>query len=136
MAVIDRAERLAPFVEELLENAYARENLRAGVANLRAAYERSQKRRVKIARDQRLRREVRAAAESITEAGKALKSGRQQPARHWGRRLVIVIGLGGLGVGAALAANEDLRSSVFGEDTVEPEPTPATPSPSPDAAAV
>jgi hypothetical protein len=127
MAATDTASRVSPYVEQLLENNYARENLREGVSNLRAAYARSQKRRVKAARDEKLRRQVQAAASSIAEAGRALSSGRQKPKRRWGRRLLVVLGVGAVTAGAALAASEDLRNEVFGdsEATQAPEPTSA-----------
>lgn len=65
------AYRLAPYVQELLDNEYAQENLLEGAAKLRAAYERSKKRRVKAARDRKLRRQLRVAALSIGEGAKA-----------------------------------------------------------------
>jgi hypothetical protein len=130
MAATDTASRVSPYVEQLLENNYARENLREGISNLRAAYARSQKRRVKAARDEKLRRQVQAAASSIAEAGKALSSGRQKPKRRWGRRVLVLFGLGAA-AGVALAANEDLRNAVFGDSEAAqaPEPTsePAAP---------
>ena len=54
MAPTDVPSRLLPLAEEILDNAYARENLRDGAEKLRAAYERSRKRRVKPPRDRRL----------------------------------------------------------------------------------
>jgi hypothetical protein len=42
----------APYVEQLLEDETARENLRRGADKLRDAYERSQKRRVKASGDE------------------------------------------------------------------------------------
>jgi hypothetical protein len=119
MAVTDKATRAVPYVEELLENAYARENLRDGIQTLRDAYERSQKRRVKAARDEKLRGQVQAAFVSLTDGVSALASGRQKPKRRWGRRLLIVAGLGAVAVGGALAVSEDLRRSVFGTDLPE-----------------
>ena len=38
----DPAARLGPYAQELLENAYARENFRNGVEKLQAAYRRAQ----------------------------------------------------------------------------------------------
>lgn len=75
----EQAARLAPYAKELLENEYARENLREGVEKLRAAYRRGQKRRVEPTPDERLRQQVRSAAQSLTEAGQALRSGRRKP---------------------------------------------------------
>ena len=77
MARADTAARVGPIAERLLENQYAQENLREAVENLRRAYQRASKRRVKPAEDKKLRQQVREAAASLTEAGKALHSGRQ-----------------------------------------------------------
>jgi hypothetical protein len=89
-------------IEQLLDNDYAQEQLRAGVMNLRAAYQRSQKRRVKTTRDERLRRQVQAAAASIGEAASAFRSDRRKPKPRWGRRLLI-LAVVGIGIGAVLA---------------------------------
>jgi hypothetical protein len=88
MPATDTATRLTPYIEELLNNEHARENLREGASKLRAAFERSKKRRVKAIPDRKLR-----------------------------RRLVWLLGAGIFGVGLALAANEDLRSSLFGSSS-------------------
>lgn len=114
MPATDTASRLTPYVGELLDNKYARENLREGAGQLRAAYERSKKRRVKAARDRKLRRQLESAATAFGAGAKALASGRRKPQRRRGRRLVWLLGIGVFGAGLALAANEDLRSSLFG----------------------
>jgi hypothetical protein len=104
------AGRLAPYVQELLDNEYARDNLREGADRLRAAYERSRKRRVKVARDGKLRRQIGSAAASIAEGSKALSSGRRKPRRR-GRRMLPALALGvGVGAGVALAAKPELRA--------------------------
>jgi hypothetical protein len=118
MAGADKAARVGPIAERLLENQYAQENLREAVENLRSAYQRASKRRVKPAEDKKLRQQVRKAAVSLTEAGKALNSGRQKPKKRRGRRLLILLGLGAAGVAAALAASEDLRNKVLGGSSV------------------
>ncbi len=117
MPATDTTSRLTPYVQELLDNEYARENLRDGAAKLRTAYERSRKRPVKAARDRKLRRQLGVAATSIGEGARALASGRRKPAKRRGRRSVLLLGIGALGVGLALAANEDLRSSLFGSSS-------------------
>ena len=118
MAGADTAARVGPIAERLLENQYAQENLREAVENLRGAYRRASKRRVKPAEDNKLRQQVREAAASLTEAGKALHSGRQKPKKRWGRQLLILLGLGAAGMAAALVASEDLRNKVLGESSV------------------
>jgi hypothetical protein len=106
--------RLTPYVQELLENEYARDNLREGADRLRGAYERSRKRRVKSARDEKLRRQLEAAAISLGIGAKALASGRRKPARR-GRRAALAM-LAGVAIGGAvaLATNDDLRASLLG----------------------
>jgi hypothetical protein len=104
------ASRLTPYIEQLAENRYARENLQAGARSLRAAYERSQKRRVKVARDEKLRRQLDAAAHSLAEGGKALVSGREKPKRRWPKRVALAIGVGA--AAAVLAGNAELRGKL------------------------
>lgn len=93
--------RITPYLEEVLENGYAREQLRGGAASLRAAVERSRKARVKPTKDKKLRREVMAAATALSEGAQALAGRREKPKRRWPKRLLLVL-VGG-GVAAALA---------------------------------
>ena len=132
MAGSDKAARVGPIAERLLENEYAQENLREAVENLRSAYQRASKRRVKPAEDKKLHQQVREAALSVTEAAKALKSGRQKPKKRWGRRLLILLGLGAAGVAAALAVSEEFRNKVLGGSSVAPHSGDGAP-PSPSA---
>ena len=124
------ASRATPYIEQLLENSDVQNDLRDGVRNLRAAYERSQKRRVKAARDEKLRRQVQAAATSIAAAGKAIAGAGEKPKRR-GRKLLAFVGVAAVAGGAAIAASEDLRESIFGgesEDEQAPEQAPVPPS--------
>lgn len=109
MAVAHALARSAPIAERLLDNPYAQENLREGAENLKAAYRRASKRRVKPVEDSKVRKQVRQAVLSIAEAGKALEAGRQKPQRRRGRRLLVVLGLGAV---AAVATNEELLSKL------------------------
>lgn len=110
----DIPNKLKPIAEELLDNSYARENLQEGAEKLREALERSRKRRVKPARDRKLRKQIEAAIEALDEGTAALASGRRKP-RHTGRKIVLgVLGLAVAGTAAVLATNEDLRNQVFG----------------------
>jgi hypothetical protein len=114
MPMTDASSRLLPLAEELLDNAYARENLREGAEKLRAAYGRAQKRRVKPSRDRKLRSQFEAAIAALDEGTAALASGRRKPKRS-GRKVALgLIALAGAGAAAALALNEDLRNSVIG----------------------
>jgi hypothetical protein len=112
MNATDTASRIAPYLEQLAENEYARENIRSGAENLRAAFERSQKRRVKTGRDEKLRRQVMAGAIALTEGGKALVGGREKPKKRWPKRLAVVLGLTAAGAAVAIAASEELRASL------------------------
>jgi hypothetical protein len=116
----DTAARVTPFLERALDNRYAQENLSDAAENLRAAYRRASKRRVQPTRDKKLREQLRQAALSITEAGSAIKTGRQKPRKRWGRRVLVLIGVGTVGAAAALAASDQLRNTVFG-DGAEPQ---------------
>src|ERR687897_2701234 len=113
----DTAQRVMPLLERAIGNRYAQENLQDAAEKLRAAYQRASKRRVEPTRDEKLREQLRQAALSITEAGRAIKTGRQKSKNRWGRRLLAVIGLGTVGAAAALAASEELRRRVLGDGT-------------------
>jgi hypothetical protein len=114
MALTDAPSRLLPLAEELLDNRYARENLREGTEKLRDAYGRAQKRRVKPSRDRKLRRQFEAAIAALDEGSAALASGRQKPKRTGRKAVLAVLALAGASAAAALALNEGLRESVFG----------------------
>lgn len=115
MTGTEATARAAPFIERMLENRYAQENLNDGIESLRAAYRRASKRRVEPTRDEKLRNQLRQAALSITEAARAFKSGRTKPKPRWGRRVVAVAAVGAAGTVAAFAASEQLRNAVFGD---------------------
>jgi hypothetical protein len=111
----DTPSRLTPYLERLIDNRYAQENLSDAAERLRAAYRRASKRRVEPSRDEKLREQLRQAALSITEAARAIKTGRQKPRKRWGRRVLLVMGVGAVGAAAVLATSEERRSAVFGD---------------------
>jgi hypothetical protein len=111
------AAKAGDYAQRLLDNEYVQENLGEAVANLRAAYRRVSKRRVKPATDQRLRGQLRQAAASLAEAASALRSGRREPKKRRGRRVIIALGVAAGAAAALLAANEALRNKVFGGDS-------------------
>ena len=112
-------------IERLLENHYAQEQLREGVESLRAAYGRVSKRRLKAADDKRVRRQVQSAAASLTEAAKAFRSDRRKPKPRWGRRLMVLAGVGGLGAGAAVVIGKGNKGdSEVGEQVQQGQPSP------------
>ena len=114
MASTDAPSRLLPLAEELLDNRYARDNLREGAEKLRDAFGRARKRRVKPSRDRKLRRQFEAAVTALDEGTAALASGRKKPKRT-GRKVVLtVLAVTGVTAAAALALNEALRESVLG----------------------
>ena len=104
----ETATKTGMYAQRLLDNEYVQENLAQAVESLRAAYRRASKRRVEPTRDEKLRRQVREAARSLTEAASALKTGRQKPKRRRGRRVIVVLGLGVGGAAALLAARKKL----------------------------
>jgi hypothetical protein len=114
MASTDTVSRLTPYIEQLLEDEAARDNLRQGADKLRGAYQRSQKRRVKAADDKKLRRQIQSAAKSLSAGASALAHDAQKPKKRRGRALLAILTLGAVGAGVAIALNEDLRSSLLG----------------------
>jgi hypothetical protein len=111
------AAKTGDYAQRLLDNEYVQENLGEAVANLRAAYRRVSKRRVKPATDQRLRGQLRQAAASLAEAASALRSGRREPKKRRGRRVIIALGVAAGAAAALLATKEALRNKVLGGDS-------------------
>jgi hypothetical protein len=109
-----KTSRAGDLAERLVTNRYAQENIRDAVEQLRAAYARASKRRVRPAEDAKLRAQVNRAATSIGEAVSAVRTGRQKPQPRRGRRLLLIVGVGAVGAAIALAASEELREAVFG----------------------
>jgi hypothetical protein len=114
MAATETASRIAPYIEQLLEDDTAQKNLRLGAEKLREAYARSKKRRVNPAKDKKLLRQLKSAAGSLGDGVSELVHGTQKPKRRRGRRLLALLTLGGLAAGVALTFNDDLRASLLG----------------------
>lgn len=102
----ETASRIAPYIEQMLEDESARENLRRGAGKLRDAYERSQKRRVKATRDEKLRRQLRSAAQLLGDGAAALVHDVQKPKKRRRKLLLRLLAVGALGAAVALALNE------------------------------
>jgi hypothetical protein len=117
MASTDTISRLTPYIEQLLEDDSARDNLRHGAGKLRNAYQRSQKRRVRAAKDKKLRRQLQSATQLLMAGAGALAEDVQKPKKRRGKALLALLILGALGAGIAIALNEDLRSSLLGSGT-------------------
>ena len=113
MAKTETASEAGQYLERMLDNGYVQERLVEAAENLRAAYKRASKRRVEPTRDKKLRRQVRSARLSLTEAAKALKTKRRKPKRRKGRRALMLLGIGAFAAAAALAASEVLRKKRF-----------------------
>ena len=110
----DSISRIAPYIDQLLEDESARDNLRRGADKLRAAYQRSQKRGTKSSKDKKLRRQLQGAAQSLADGASSLVHDAQKPKKRRGRSLLTLLILGVIGAGVAIALNEDLRSSLLG----------------------
>lgn len=113
MPASDTASRITPYIEQLLEDESARENLRRGADKLRDAYERSQKKRVKASRDEKLKRQLKSAGHLIGDGATALMDDVQKPKKRRRRLLLKLLTVGAVGAAIALALNEDLRSSLL-----------------------
>jgi hypothetical protein len=123
MKMASKASKAGSLAERLLGNQYAQDNVREAVGELRGAYARASKRRVRPAEDAKVREQLNRAAESLGDAVRSVRTGRQKPKPRRGRRVLVVVGVGAVGVAAALAASEELRNAVFGEGSAEPAPS-------------
>jgi hypothetical protein len=109
-----KGSKAGALAERLLSNSYAQENISDAAEQLRAAYGRASKRRVRPAEDAKLREQVNRAAASVSEAVRAIRTGRQKPQPKRGRRVLVIVGVAAVGAGVALAASDELRSAIFG----------------------
>ena len=115
MANADGLAQAAPYVERLAGNEYLQENLRDAAANLRAAYARAAERKLDAVDDRVVKRRLRKAGESLSEARAALLTGRTKPKRS--KRRVAAVGLAGVGIAGAvaIALDDELRRDLFGD---------------------
>jgi hypothetical protein len=130
----------SPYVQRLVEDEELRENIMEAYESLRKAYGRLSNGKAPakaLLDDKKLQKELRTAANSLRDAGEALREGpKRKKKRRWGRRLVILA----IGAGLAIALSEGLRQKVldllFGaeeEFDYSSTTTPATPAPTPGA---
>jgi hypothetical protein len=117
------ADSVLDYADSLLDNDYVQDRLREAGAKLRSAKQRAAKRRVDVTRDEKLRAQLRDAALALNEAGSAFHSGRTKPKPRWGRRALTIAGLTVVAGAVALAASDELRASLFGDEAQETTPS-------------
>jgi hypothetical protein len=127
MATKDYTEKAGVYAQRLVGNEYVQDNLAQAAENLRAAVRRASKRRVEPTTDEKIRRQVRQAAQSLSEAASALKTGRTKPKKRRGRRVLVVLVVGAGAAAAVVASNEELRSKLFGDASSDDEEVATTP---------
>jgi hypothetical protein len=107
------AEGASPYVQRVIEDAELRENVRVALDNAKKAYARltNGKPATKVLDDKKLHKEVRQAAESLRDAGQALREGPKKKKNRGGFGKLLLVGI--IGAGAALALSEGLRNKVL-----------------------
>jgi hypothetical protein len=103
----------SPYVQRVIEDAELRENVRVALDNAKKAYGRltNGKPASKVLDDKKLHKEVRQAAESLRDAGQALREGPKKKKRRGGFGKLLLLGI--IGAGAAVALSEGLRNKVL-----------------------
>jgi hypothetical protein len=103
----------SPYVQRVIEDAELRENVRVALENAKKAYGRltNGKPATKVLDDKKLHKEVRQAAESLRDAGQALREGPKKKKRRGGFGKLLLLGI--IGAGAAVALSEGLRNKVL-----------------------
>jgi hypothetical protein len=104
----------SPYVQRVIEDPELRENVRVAVDNAKKAYGRltNGKPATKVLDDKKLHKEVRQAAESLRDAGQALREGPKKRKKRRGRFGKLLL-LGVVGAGAAIALSEGVRNKVL-----------------------
>jgi hypothetical protein len=107
------AEGASPYVQRVIEDAELRENVRVALENAKKAYARltNGKPATKVLDDKKLHKEVKQAAESLRDAGQALREGPKKKKKRRGFGKLLILGL--IGAGAAIALSEGLRNKVL-----------------------
>jgi hypothetical protein len=107
------AEGASPYVQRVIEDAELRENVRVALDNAKKAYARltNGKPATKVLDDKKLHKEVRQAAESLRDAGQALREGPKKKKKRGGFGKLLLVGI--VGAGVALALSEGLRNKVL-----------------------
>ena len=121
------ADKLIPYVDRYLDNDYARKNAgRAGSA-IRDAYHRASRKGLRAPADRKFRDRVADSVIALRETSDAIQHGRRKPRGQTARRVgIAVLTLGAVAV-VALAANDDLRAAVMGDETTFPPADPVAP---------
>ena len=104
----------SPYVQRVLEDAELRENVVIAVENAKKAYGRltNGKPATKVLDDKKLHKEVKQAAESLRDAGLALREGpKTKKKRRGGFAKLLLVGI--VGAGVAVAVSESLRNKVL-----------------------
>jgi hypothetical protein len=103
----------SPYVQRVIEDAELRENVRVALENAKKAYGRltNGKPATKVLDDKKLHKEVKQAAESLRDAGQALRDGPKKKKRRGGFGKLLLIAI--IGTGAAIALSEGLRNKVL-----------------------
>ena len=127
MAVTDQAARVAPYVEQLLDDDKVRAHLRRAADATRQAYQRARgKEASKTLKDRKVQRRVQEAMQAAGEAVNLLARAPQK--RKRARRGRALAGLAIVGGGVAIALNPELRNKalalVGGGDGGAPDTTP------------
>jgi adenylosuccinate synthase len=106
-----KAARSNPYVNQLIEDAELRDNLRTAFESARKAYGRiNGKGPVKaLTEDKKVQKELREAASSLRDAADTLRGSTKRKKSRGGRKLLLVV----VGAGLALALSEGLRKKVL-----------------------
>ena len=103
----------SPYVQRVIEDAELRENVRVALENAKKAYGRltNGKPATKVLDDKKLHKEVKQAAESLRDAGQALREGPKKKKKRGGFGKLLLVGI--IGAAVAVALSEGLRNKVL-----------------------